>query len=145
MLCHGYVDSDGDVGLVLADRGLLAPLGRIQSGQPWHLVSARRIQALPRTSAVAVLGACSAGRLRYAGLGESLGIYAALRSSGTRTLIAPRWNIVAGSVLPIVVDLFDALAGGAAPGSALHAVCTSAGRRLPAWMAWSLALEGDWR
>ena len=102
-------------------------------GERWNLVSARRIQALPRTSALVLLGACSAGRLRYAGLGESLGIYAALRSGGTRTLIAPRWNIVAGSVLPIVVDLFDALAGGAAAGAALRAVCTSARDRLPAW------------
>jgi hypothetical protein len=145
VLCHGYLDPDGDVGLVLAERGLLAPLGRIQPGQQWHLVSARRIQALPRTSAVVLVGACAAGRLRYAGVGESLGIYAALRSGGTRTVIAPRWNIVAGSVLPIVVDLFDALAGGAAAGAALRAVCTSAGDRRPAWHAWSLALEGDWR
>lgn len=145
VLCHGYLDPDGDAGLVLAERGLLPPLGRIQPGQQWHLVSARRIQVLPRTSAVVLLGACAAGRLRYAGLGESIGIYAALRSSGTRTLIAPRWNIVAGSVLPIVVDLFDALAGGAATGSALRAVCTSARKQLPAWLAWSLALEGDWR
>ena len=92
-----------------------------------------------------LVGACAAGRLRYAGLGESLGIYAALRSGGTHTVIAPRWNIVAGSVLPIVVDLSDALAGGAAAGAALRAVCTSARDRLPAWQAWSLALEGDWR
>ena len=145
VLCHGYSGADGDAALLLADRGLLAPLGRIQPGGRWHFVSARRIQALPRTSAIVILGACSAGRLRYAGLGESLGIYAALRGSGTRTLIAPRWNIVAGTVLPMVVDLFDALAGGAAPGSALRTVCTSARTQLPAWMAWSLALEGDWR
>jgi hypothetical protein len=79
------------------------------------------------------------------GLGERLGLYGALASSGTRSIVAPAWDIVADAVIPILDDALERYADGAPIARAVHDACTQAATQRPVWMAWALALEGDWR
>jgi hypothetical protein len=150
LLCHGLIDSvANEVALVLCHDGLWPPADYVVTGNTGgrqHLVSWRDCQHLSRTSSLVVTAACSSGACHIAGLGDRLGLYAALANSGTRSLIGPRWDIPATQVLPVVLRTVELrLSGSASVASALREACLAAERQLPRWLAWSLALEGDWR
>jgi hypothetical protein len=108
-------------------------------------VSWRDVQRLEKTPGIVFSAACSSGWIRIAGLGEQLGLFGALRRRGTRSLVAPRWDIVASEVTPIIDQALAATVRGEPVGAALKRACTDAEEHMPQWLAWSLALEGDWR
>ena len=80
-----------------------------------------------------------------AGLGERLGLYSALANAGTRAIVAPLWDIVASAVVPILDEVCDAYLEGVPLCRALHEASQRAATTQPTWLAWALALEGDWR
>ena len=82
-----------------------------------------------------------------AGLGERLGFFGALRHIGTRAVVAPHWNIVAASVIPILDKVLENyLSPHTSLAQALRSACLAAEENnSPRWHAWALALEGDWR
>jgi len=150
LLCHGFIDGeDGEVALMLAHDGSLPLLDSVASaseaGQA-HRMSWRECQHLTSAPRVVFSAACSSGISRIRGLGERLGLFGALRNRGTSSLIAPQWDIIGSAVLPILDDAFERyVSTGSSLGQALHTSCSTAQASQPRWLAWSLALEGDWR
>jgi CHAT domain len=148
LLCHGYTSPvDGEVALMLAHRGRLPLSHAVASASPVgreHRLSWRDMQQLSVTPRIIFSGACSTGISHTAGLGERLGLFGALRNSGTAAIIAPRWDIVAEAVIPILDEAMERHVGQDEPlPLALHHACAAANQ--PRWLAWALALEGDWR
>jgi tetratricopeptide (TPR) repeat protein len=150
VLCHGFVDPDEDVvALMVAHAGEL-PLGNsVAANTPAgrrHRFDWRDCQHLKSAPAVLFSAACSSGQSHHAGLGEKLGLFSTLRRAGTRSVVAPRWDIEPAVVLPILDSAMERyLRTGAELGEALHAACSEASEVLPRWQAWALALEGDWK
>lgn len=145
LLCHGYQNPRSEeVGWILARHGELPsgiPEGAADRGLVW-----RDCLTLARTPRVMLSAACSSGRAFDAGLGDRLGLFSALRPGGTAAMVAPAWDVDACAVLPVV----DALVVRHLAGERLGAALRDAGRDaekngVPDWLAWSLALEGDWR
>jgi tetratricopeptide (TPR) repeat protein len=147
-LCHGFVDAQGEVALMLASDGTL-PLAASRRGRDLaatgHLVSWREAQTLARAPEVVLSAACSSGLSRITGLGERLGLFGGLKRRGTRAVVAPHWDVVAADVLPILDDVFVRLLRGTPLGEAVAGASLAAASNRPRWLAWSLALEGDWR
>jgi hypothetical protein len=149
ILCHGFVDVDGEVALMLAHQGSLPLADSVASGGELgrqHRLSWRDLQNWPATPQIVFSAACSSGISRLAGLGERLGIYNAMAPHGTRAMIAPEWDIVAEAVLPVLDDCINRYLVDEMPlGAALFSACRAAEQHLPRWLAWALVLEGDWR
>ena len=150
LLCHGFVDrSDKQVALMVSADGALPLADSVFGGTPQgrrHRFGWKECQALKHAPAVVFSAACSSGRAHAAGLGERLGIYTILRRAGTRSFVAPRWDIKPAAVLPILDDAMTRhLRGGEPLGEALHNACIAASASQPRWLAWALALEGDWK
>jgi hypothetical protein len=148
VLAHGFISpADDEVALMLAHDGALPLADSVAAGSEVgrrHRLSWNECQELRRAPEVVFSAACSSGVSYVRGLGERLGLLGALRRGGTRSLIAPRWNIVAEDVLPILDAAMERfLERGDALGLALHQACAESDR--PRWLAWALALEGDWR
>ncbi len=148
VLCHGYVQSSTrDVAWLLGDgRGLPVAIAVATES---HLAAAHRFSwrdasILKRTPDVVFSAACSSGFSHLAGVGERLGLMTGLRSGGTRSFVAPRWDVVAEDVLPVLDDALERfwkygrLAKSVADAGA-------AAKHLPDWLRWSIAVEGDWR
>lgn len=147
-LCHGFVDEQGEVALMLASEGTLPLAASRRSSDlaaTGHLVSWREAQALAQAPEVVLSAACSSGLSRITGLGERLGLFGGLKRRGTRAVVAPHWDIVAADVLPILDDVFARLLRGIPLGAAVAGASVAAACDRPRWLAWSLALEGDWR
>jgi tetratricopeptide (TPR) repeat protein len=150
ILCHGYVDpADKQVALMLARDGCLPLADSVSAATPEgrrHRFGWKECAALRRAPKLVYSAACSSGQAHPGGLGERLGLFAGLRRAGTRTFVAPRWNLRPADVLPILDDaLARSLIDGVPPGQALHEACAEAAQTQPPWIAWALALEGDWR
>jgi tetratricopeptide (TPR) repeat protein len=149
LLCHGFVAPDGEVALMTAADGGLPLADSVASGSSpgaRHRLSWKELQTLPRSPAAVFSAACSTGRTRLAASGDRLGFGNALRLSGTRSVVAPHWDITATEVIPVLDDALERyVSAGGELGQCLFDACGAAARRLPRWMAWSLALEGDWR
>lgn len=150
ILCHGYVDpAENEVSLMLAANGILPLASSVASGTELgrlHQFGLRDCRALRRTSPVVFSAACSSGLSHTMQLGEKAGLMTTLRRSGTRSLIAPRWDIVAEDVLPVLDDALERWLTGTDLANALrdatqHAVADGC----PKWLAASLTLEGQWR
>jgi tetratricopeptide (TPR) repeat protein len=150
LLCHGFIDpADGEMALMLAYNGRL-PLGEaVASSSPsgqLHRLSWRECQQLGSASRVIFSAACSSGLSQIGGVAEQLGLFSALRHAGSRTLVAPRWDILATAVLPILDAAFAHYLRGGSLAHALYDACrTAAEANCPRWLAWSIAIEGDWR
>ena len=148
LLCHGFVGRDGSVSLMLAHDGQLPLANSVAAasatGTP-HRVSWRDMQTLTSAPRVVFSAACSSGTSAIAGLGERLGLHSALADAGTSAIVAPWWDIVASQVIPVLDDICDAHLEGIPLGEAVHAACRRAATTRPTWLAWALALEGDWR
>jgi tetratricopeptide (TPR) repeat protein len=151
VLCHGFVSpTEHEVALMLAHDGALPPGVKVATNSQMargHRFSWRDCIRLPSAPSVVFCAACSTGISHVIGFGEHLGLFAGLTSAGTRTMVAPRWDIVAASVLPILDDALERFFRGTPIGTALHTACRDAERkkRLPHWLAWALAVEGDWK
>lgn len=149
VLCHGFVDAEGEVALMLAHGGSLPLADSVAAGSEVgrrYRMSWRTLQSFSAAPTTVFSAACSSGIARSAGLGERLGLFNALRQSGTRSMVAPWWDIVASSVLPVLDDAFERHVRSGKPlARALHEACTAAENDRPRWLAWALALEGGWR
>lgn len=150
VLCHGFVDPNEDVvSLIVAHKGALFPAHSLAMNTPdgrQHRFDWRDCRRLKSAPAVIFSAACSSGLSHHAGVGEKLGLFSALRRAGTRSFVAPRWDIVPEVVLPILDNTIERyLRDGDELGEALHSACSEVSEELPHWLAWSLALEGDWR
>jgi tetratricopeptide (TPR) repeat protein len=150
LLCHGFVSPiDGEVALMLSHQGALPLANAVASASEAgrrHRLTWRQCQMLPSAPSTIFSGACRTGVSHTAGLGERLGLFGGLFQAGTSTLVAPRWDVVAASVLPTLDDALEqSLTTETSVARALHAACEKAEAREPFWLAWSLALEGDWR
>jgi hypothetical protein len=151
ILCHGFVSAaDSVVALSLAHEGRL-PFGDSMSAATpsgrGHRFDWRECRRLKRSPELVVSAACSSGRSHMAGIGEHLGWFSILRGYGTRSLIAPRWDLkLLDITLPILDSALERYVRRHEPiGEALHGACLEAERRCPRWLAWILSLEGDWR
>jgi hypothetical protein len=90
--------------------------------------------------------AYSSGQAYVQGLGERLGLFGALRRRGTRSLVAPRWDIDPEIVLPILDEVMEAhLKEGWDLDEALTSASSRASLSQPKWLACALALEGSWK
>ena len=150
VLCHGYVDpADKQVALMLAHDGSLPLADSVAAATGEgrrHRFGWKECAALHRAPKLVFSAACSSGQAHPGGLGERLGLFAGLRRAGTRTFVAPRWNIRPTDVLPILDDAIARyLTHAASPGQALNEACAEAAKSQPPWIAWALALEGDWK
>lgn len=148
LLCHGYVSSsDATVTWLVAEGGLLPLLGSPEAeseGGRRHRFTWSDADRLPRSSPVVVSAACKTALAHYRGADEQLGLYSALRRHGTRTLIAPRWDIPAAQTLPVFADVVARIVAGAPPPAAARATGLDAAERLPAWLAYSPSVTGGW-
>jgi len=150
VLCHGFIDTDEDiVALMVANYGEL-PLANSVAANTLagrqHRFDWRDFQQLKSAPEVLFSAACSSGQSHHVGLGEKLGLFLTLRRAGTRSFVAPRWDIDPKVVLPILDNAIERfLRNDAELGEALHAACSEASEVLPRWQAWALALEGDWK
>jgi hypothetical protein len=145
VLCHGFVDTEGDAGFILASAGLPAPLARSLVGMGPNMVTWRDMESLGTSSGVVISAGCSTGHIRRDSLGESLGMLGALRKAGTRTLIAPRWDVVAADAGSVFASMSAGICAGESLADALDGACRAAAETAPTWLAWSITLEGDWR
>jgi hypothetical protein len=149
LLCHGFVDpSEREVALMLAHDGTLPLTLSVAADSPAgraHRLSWRQCRDLPGAPAVIFSAACATGTSHLVGLNERLGLYAGLQQAGMRSMIAPRWDLFAEAVLPVLDDALERYLFGEPVAKALYAACRAAEARLPTWLAWNLILEGDWR
>ncbi|UQW99199.1 CHAT domain-containing protein [Streptomyces sp. RerS4] len=147
LLCHGMVDTgSSSVSLLLAAEERRPPgdsLAAARSGRA-HRFDWRSATAVARSPSTIFSAACSSG-LNHTRGGQQVGLFSALRHRGLRTLVAPRWDILAEQVLPVLNRCRALVLSGSPPGAALRASCIEAEQSgVPAWIAWSMALEGDW-
>ena len=150
LLCHGYVSGgESDVSLMLASDGglpLVHVVAAASDAGRRHRYGWRDLQHLDKAPAVVCTAACDAGQSHDAPLGERLGIFRALRHAGTRSFVAPRWEALAARVIPIIDDTIELSASGERSlAEALAIASRRAEADSPPWIAWTLALEGDWR
>jgi len=150
VLCHGFVDPDEDVvALMLAYHGELPLANSVAANTEVgrkHRFDWQGLWELRNGPSYIFSAACSSGQSHHRGLGEKVGIFSNLRGAGTRSYVAPRWDIDPKVVLPILDDIIERfLLTECEIGEALHAACSEAGTNLPRWQAWALALEGDWK
>lgn len=104
------------------------------------------IETLARTPQIVVTAACSSGIGHFAGLGERLGLFRALRRRGTRSFVAPRWKSHAPAAGRILAEMMERhICSGERLGRALWLACCAAeDAGLPRRHAWNFGLEGDW-
>jgi tetratricopeptide (TPR) repeat protein len=150
LLCHGFVSPIGDeVALMLAAEGRLPPASSVAADTKIgrrHRLSWRTIGQLAHAPETIVSAACSTGLGPEAGLGDRVGLFASLRPAGTRSLVAPLWDSIAIHATEIASGIIERrLVGGEPLGAAVWNAGKAAAGRLPRWISWNLALEGDWR
>jgi tetratricopeptide (TPR) repeat protein len=147
LLCHGAVQADEKVvSWLLAADGVLPLRGAAASAAEQgrqHRFTWEDCDRLRSAPALVLSGACSTGLSYSKGVGEQLGLFSALRRHGTRAMIAPRWDVPAAEVLPVLDDVLVRIAAGASVRAAVRDACRQAEERLPTWMAWALSLQGD--
>ena len=149
LLCHGFVNpAEREVALMLAFDGVLPLALSVASDSPAgrvHRLGWQQCRKLDSAPAVIFSAACSSGSSHLVGLGERLGLFAGLRHAGMRSMVAPRWDLFAEAVLPILDGALERYLAGETVAKALHAACCAAEAQHPTWLAWNLMLEGDWR
>ncbi|MEW2396342.1 CHAT domain-containing protein [Streptomyces sp. NPDC046862] len=149
LLCHGFVNpSEREVALSLSHLGKLPLANSVAASSSLgnvHRLSWRECTSLPRASRTVFSAACSSGVSHPAGLGDRLGLFGALRTAGTTAVVAPGWDVVASAVLPVLDDALSRFLAGEPLGPALRQASLAAAEHQPAWLAWALTLEGDWR
>lgn len=147
VLCHGLIDPvQRELALLLASDGQLPSQHPIAAASPHgraHRLNWRALQAIERGPTVVLSGACSTGQGLFGGMGERLGLFGALRSRGTRSVIAPAWDAVAADVVTQLAEVRSLLLDGMPAGAAVKQVGDRQATRLPAWRARTLCLEGN--
>ncbi|RSM57710.1 hypothetical protein DMB66_32235 [Actinoplanes sp. ATCC 53533] len=149
VLCHGYAPvTEPTVAWLLAAGGSLPLRGSVEAATAAgrrHQFTWDDCDHLPAASPVVVSAACSTARTHDAGSTEQLGLYSALRRRGTRTFIAPRWNIPARRTLPVFADAVRRLVDHTDPPAvAVRAASLAAAEHLPTWLAYAPTAAGGW-
>ena len=148
-LCHGLIDPvQRELALLVAFDGQLPsqhPIAAASSHGRAHRLTWRALQTIECGPAVVLSGACSTGQGLFGGMGERLGLFGALRSRGTRAVVAPAWDAVVDDVVTQLGEVRSLLLDGVPLGVAVKQVGDSQAARLPAWRARTLCIEGDWR
>lgn len=148
LYCHGYADpNDLEIALLVSHNGFLPPIHAKNKTLLINnnLLSWRDLQSFSRTPSIVLSAACSTGLQWQAGAGEQMGLFGALRNSGTKSVIAPRWDIVASDVIPMLNSILEKhFCRKVSLIDALHETCLNAEKYMPRWLAWSLTLEGNW-
>lgn len=151
LLCHGAIDPDGDVLLMLAADGRLPVAHSLAAGSPAahaHRLSWRELRHIGACPPVVLSAACCSGTTFTLGLGERAGLYSPLRQLGLHTLIAPHWDVDAVHVTAALADVHLLLTQ-TSPTSKARALRDAYAHLLdrgsPASSVLALALEGDWR
>jgi tetratricopeptide (TPR) repeat protein len=149
LLCHGFASHrDHEIALLVSHSGALPPMYAPNSAilPDTNRVSWRDFQFWPKMPPLVLSVACSTGLQWQAGAGEQMGLFGAMRRGGTHSFIAPRWDVPADVVLPlldkVLVKYFDEKTSLI---DALHLTSIEAENNLPRWLSWSLALEGNWK
>jgi CHAT domain-containing protein len=146
--CHGYVSpADSTIAWLVAADGSLPLLGSVESERETgarHRYTWRDADRLRSTSPVVISAACRSGTTHYGGVTEELGFYAALRRHGTRTFIAPRWDVPAVETLPVFAEVAAGLAAGTPPAAAARAASLAARTTQPPWIAFAPSVTGGW-
>lgn len=149
VICHGYVSREQhDVAFMLAASGSLPLAHSVAAGSTMgkrHRFGWSECRGLAKSSRLILSAACSSGHAHVVGLGERVGLISALRDSGTMAIVAPRWDVVAEDILPIMDDALERYLMGASLAVAARRACESAQMHVPNWLAWALCVEGDWR
>lgn len=149
VICHGRsLPLSNEIDLMLAHEGTLPSLYRFSTsnaGSRMHEFGWRDGRRLKVSSPIIFIAACSTGLAHIVGVGERVSLLNGLSSAGARTLVAPRWDAVAVSVLPILDDAIQRYLNGMTVAAALRAACLEANQYAPRWLAWALSIEGDWR
>lgn len=147
--CHGLIDPDRlEMALLVAHDGQLPtqhPIAASSEHGAAYRLTWRNLQDVVNGPRVVLSAACSTGQALIGGLGERLGLFAALRSRGTRAVVAPAWDGVADDVPDQIADVRAMLLDGIPLGRAVKRASDRAADRLPAWRARALGIVGDWR
>jgi CHAT domain-containing protein len=148
-LCHGLIDPDQrELALLVARNGDLPtqhPIAAASREGRAHRITWRALQDLDRGPALILSGACSTGQGLVAGMGERLGLFGALRSTGTRAVVAPAWDAVAADVPQQLGHIHNLVLAGYPLAVAVRAASDTYASLLPAWRSRVLSIEGDWR
>jgi len=150
LLCHGFVaTAEQEVAVMVARSGALPPAHSVAAGTAaaqGHRFGWRQCAALDKAPSVVFSAACSSNMSHVVGLGDRLGLYGGLAKAGTRSLVAPQWDVVAIAFLRILERAFEQHVFNAVPlAHAVRNACREAQNRHPRWMCWALSIEGDWR
>ncbi|WP_155830850.1 MULTISPECIES: tetratricopeptide repeat protein [unclassified Halomonas] len=149
LLCHGHVSLFGhEIDLMLAHKGTLPsvdPLAAKSTVAYQHRFGWRDGRKLRISSPILFTAACSTGLAHVVGVGERVSLLAGLNNAGTRALVAPRWDAVASSVLPVLDEALQLYLGGMTLAAAVRVACQEAQANEPRWIAWTICIEGDWR
>ena len=149
ILCHGFVSpEENEVCLMLAHQGTLPMAGSLAADARGHRhrFSWRDCRDITDSHATIFSAACSSRAAVSTEAGDRLGIFAALRRSGARALVAPAWDVQAGPTAALLDHTLDLHASGMPLAVAVRSAgdaAEAAGMR--PWIARSLAVEGDWR
>jgi hypothetical protein len=148
LLCHGFVSPrQQEVSIMIAYNQQLPLANSAAAELPagrMHRFGWRECNQLTHSPTIIWSGGCSTGRAHIVGLGEHLGLFSALRAHGTRSVVAPRWDIWAHETIPVLDDAIQRYTiGRMSLRKALRDACRNA--TCSRWSAWALAIEGDWR
>lgn len=111
------------------------------------VLAAGDLDRLPRTPALVVSIACSSGRATAGAGGTRIGLERALFAKGTRTILAPLWDVDQQSALEFVERFYELRTENphATLGEHHQAACLEARRRHPELYHWApFALNGSW-
>jgi CHAT domain-containing protein/tetratricopeptide (TPR) repeat protein len=111
------------------------------------LIDASDLEALGQTPAMVSSMACSSGR-SFAGIGGTrLGLERALFTRGTRTILAPLWDVTESSALDFLEAFYELWANDPqmTVGEAHRGACVAMAARYPHLFLWApFALNGSW-
>jgi hypothetical protein len=149
VLCHGLIDpARPELALLVASDRQLPSQHPIAAGSRHgqaHQLTWCALQTIKRGPAIVLSGACSTSQGPFGGMGERLGLFGALRSRGTRTVIAPACDAVAADMLTQLAEVRSLLLDGLPAAAAVKHVGDRQATRLPTWRARTLGLEGNWQ
>ena len=149
ILSHGLVDPEQrEVALLVARDGILPtqhPIAAASAEGRAHRLTWQSLQHLDGAASVVLSGACSTGQGLVAGMGERLGLFGALRSAGTRAVVAPAWDAVASDVPAQLARICELILNGVPLARAIRDTADALADELPPWRRRVLCVEGDWR
>jgi hypothetical protein len=150
LICHGCVDTaTKTVAWQVANGGDL-PLAHshasVSKRGRQHWLRWQDCQRLAASPQFVFSCACSSGFSYSGGRGERLSLFSTLRGHGTRAVVAPLWDLIPSTALPLLDDVIERhIRGEDLALAVLHASAAAAENGAPPWVAWAFAIEGHWQ